>query len=196
MEDKGPLLLPLEIIDAILSMANEDEARLKYGPRSVLEAAKEIALKSSFRTPFIRSVHNAAKMHDHWLALKCWLMFQRDTKEHIGFDFEIALHKTNQTIHLYSVNVNRNPMPNGRIVNEFFIGDAYVFLVGGDIGVVYEEKIYRICAIYVPGYKNDDAGGSMTFDAPRNDDVLKMQGHLLGKYNGKFVPSLRRNELE
>lgn len=185
---EGPSLLP-EIIDLILTMANDDEYRREYGPRSILDVAEEIALKSRFRTPFITSVHRAMKIHNLWMALKCWLMVKHNTKEFPMFDFEIAIHNDNRVIHLDSVAVNCNPMPNGGNVTDFFIGDAYVFLIQGEPGVIYKQQVYKICGIQVPGYKKTEKNG-MTFGQPKEDDLLRVTAHWFMKYEGK----LERNE--
>ncbi len=179
--------LPVEIIDRILKLANIAEARYTHGRRSVWDAAVQIYQKTHFRSPFIQVVRRNTLIHNLWMAVKCWLMVKYENKDFPEFDFEIEVCGTERTIHLDSVKVNRNPMPNGGNVSDFFIGPAYVFMLEGSPGVIYKQQVYRICAIYVPGY-NLSKEGSMGFGCPKADDVLKVRAHWFTEYKGDLTP--------
>lgn len=172
-EEMDNTALPAEIIDIILRMANKNDTR---EDRSILDFVEDTVTKSHFKTPFMREAYNALKRHNVWLALKCWLMTKKSSSEFPQFDFEISIHNEERSIHLDSVTVDRNPMRNCGNVNNFFIGDAHVFLFNNVPGVTYKQQVYKICAIYIPGYKKSVKNG-MSFRQPKEDDVLKIRVH-------------------
>lgn len=186
MGDKLPDL-PKEIIDRILKTANADEARREYRRRSIWDAAVQIYQKTHFRSSFIQIVRRNELVQRLWMALKCWLMVKFVDKKHPEFDFTIDVCGTERTIHLDSVKVDRNPIPNGGNVSDFFIGPAYVFLFEGSIGVIYKQQVYKICAIYVPGYKMSKEG-SFGFAMPKEGDVLRVRAHWFMEFKGDLIP--------